>query len=68
MIHNLLHNATLGRRELLSSLTTGLVVAGMPKSILAQSVTNAMNNLETMTWCACTVNCSARCPLPAARI
>lgn len=63
MIHNLLHNATLGRRELLSSLTTGLVVAGMPKSILAQSVTNAMNNLETMTWCACTVNCSARCPL-----
>ncbi len=49
----------LSRRNFLSAAS----ICTLSQLPLTKAIAKAVDDLEKMTWCSCTVNCSARCPL-----
>lgn len=55
--------ASMSRRGFLRRSALGAAAAGFGLSPMSQAVASAMDDVETVTWTSCTVNCGSRCPM-----
>ena len=55
----------LSRRTFLQSAAAAGVLANFSLTPLSQAVAAAMDDMETVRWTSCVVNCGSRCPLKA---
>lgn len=55
--------ALVSRRRALKGAACTAALGAVPFSTLRTAVAKAMNDQETVTWSACTVNCGSRCPV-----
>lgn len=53
------------RRSLLTGLASLSATSLFPLKEVAAAVNAAANDIEKITWSACTVNCGSRCPVRA---
>lgn len=55
--------ALVSRRRALKGAACTAALGAVPFSTLRTAVAKAMDDQETVTWSACTVNCGSRCPV-----
>ncbi len=55
-------NFSFSRRNLLKTVACG-TITGFSMSPLSRAVASAIDDMETVTWTSCVVNCGSRCPL-----
>lgn len=53
------------RRNLMKSVAAAGLLANFSITPLSQAVAAAMDDMETVRWTSCVVNCGSRCPLKA---
>ena len=53
------------RRNLMKSVAAAGLLANFSLTPLSQAVAAAMDDMETVRWTSCVVNCGSRCPLKA---
>ena len=53
------------RRNLMKSVAAAGLLANFSITPLSQAVAAAMDDMETVCWTSCVVNCGSRCPLKA---
>lgn len=59
------HSYGLTRRNLLQTLTAGCVFSSFSMTPIQRAVAAAIDDMQTVRWTSCVVNCGSRCPLKA---
>lgn len=52
-------DANITRRDFMR---TAVALAGLAMTPLARAVAAAVEDIESVSWCACVINCGQRCP------